>query len=265
VTVFADIWTSGECAYRLFSDPSSDFAALGSRCFVVTNGFAPPFSGEVARLTHTELDDCDFVLMLGLSHRVAADNNIVALKPGELQDIHTRALARKLVVVCCNPDLVVVRPDKTFAIMPGEFARQYAEAGGPVRHVGKPHPHIYELARAAASGRVLTIGDSLAHDVRGAAGAGLDSLLVCGGVHHAELGLGTDTDALVASTAPVQPLAITPESISVRPTSYQSMQPTAAVTPAPQLASLELLPAAVAALCDRHGVAPTFIVERVRW
>lgn len=36
---------------------------------------------------------------------------------------------------------------------------------------------------------VLAIGDSLEHDIAGAAAAGIDSLFIGGGIHAAELGI----------------------------------------------------------------------------
>jgi ribonucleotide monophosphatase NagD (HAD superfamily) len=56
--------------------------------------------------------------------------------------------------------------------------------------VGKPYPYIYEeaLRRCAPAGRVLAVGDSLHHDILGAAAAGLDSLFVVEtGVHAQDL------------------------------------------------------------------------------
>jgi ribonucleotide monophosphatase NagD (HAD superfamily) len=37
--------------------------------------------------------------------------------------------------------------------------------------------------------RILAIGDSLRTDIAGAAGAGLDSLFIAGGIHAEELGM----------------------------------------------------------------------------
>ena len=40
-----------------------------------------------------------------------------------------------------------------------------------------------------ATARVAAVGDSLHHDVRGAAANGIDSVFICGGVHYRELGV----------------------------------------------------------------------------
>jgi ribonucleotide monophosphatase NagD (HAD superfamily) len=59
-----------------------------------------------------------------------------------------------------------------------------------VRWHGKPHPSVYDSCLAligiAERRRILAIGDSLRTDIAGAAAAGIDSLLIAGGVHAAE-------------------------------------------------------------------------------
>jgi hypothetical protein len=67
-----------------------------------------------------------------------------------------------------------------------------AEAGGEVHLMGKPAPVIYGEAAELLGlqpGELLAIGDSLEHDVAGAAALGADTLLVVGGIHAAEVGL----------------------------------------------------------------------------
>ena len=76
--------------------------------------------------------------------------------------------------------------------MPGALARYYQQSchtgsgGGDVRVMGKPAPVIYEAAMrdlALEKGEVLAVGDSIEHDIAGAAAAGVDALFVAGGIH----------------------------------------------------------------------------------
>merc|ERR1739841_286543 len=71
------------------------------------------------------------------------------------------------------------------------MARYVTRFGGAAHPVGKPYPYIYEeaLRRCAPAGRVLAVGDSMAHDVAGANRAGVDSALVCWGIHAADVGV----------------------------------------------------------------------------
>lgn len=100
------------------------------------------------------------------------------------------ALARKLLMICPNPDRVVVyRGEK--AVCAGGLADYYAEQGGDVHYHGKPFPSIYDAVRKRFLAdipiqRILAIGDSLATDVRGGFQAQIDTLWVLGGIHQSD-------------------------------------------------------------------------------
>jgi HAD superfamily hydrolase (TIGR01459 family) len=102
------------------------------------------------------------------------------------------AAARGLPMICANPDLVVRNGDQ-LAICAGMLAQRYEAMGGNVRWHGKPLPGIYDtcfgLLGIADKSRILGVGDSLRTDVAGAVGAGLDCVLVTGGIHAEELGV----------------------------------------------------------------------------
>ena len=78
------------------------------------------------------------------------------------------------------------------------MARYVTRFGGAAHPVGKPYPYIYEeaLRRCAPAGRVLAVGDSMAHDVAGANRAGVDSALVCWGIHAADVGVAPGSAAV---------------------------------------------------------------------
>lgn len=104
---------------------------------------------------------------------------------------------RDLLMVCANPDLVVERGTM---ILPcaGTIALAYEEMGGKVFYAGKPHGPVYDRALAVAAEltghpipkeRVLAVGDAIRTDIAGAAGFGIDSLMIARGIHAEELGL----------------------------------------------------------------------------
>jgi len=107
----------------------------------------------------------------------------------------TVAAARKIPLICANPDRIVQRGD-TLIWCAGALADLYEElGGGPVTIAGKPAPAIYDRTLAVAEGllgrplareRVLCIGDGLPTDVKGANDQGLDLLYVAAGIHAAE-------------------------------------------------------------------------------
>jgi ribonucleotide monophosphatase NagD (HAD superfamily) len=98
-------------------------------------------------------------------------------------------------MVCANPDLVVMHEQK-LVLCAGALAQWYEAQGGYVRYHGKPYASVYEasfgLLGIGDRSRILAIGDSLRTDLAGAAAAGIDSLLVAGGIHAEEFGMGGD-------------------------------------------------------------------------
>lgn len=149
------------------------------------------------------IDQADFMLARGLFTMLGAGPDLLR-KPeapysAEAEaEVLTAALARApggLPLLVANPDLL--RPDGADSPMPGQLARRYSAMGGAdVRLVGKPHKIIYDecrevLARSGVgpSARVAAVGDSLHHDVLGAALNGVDSVFIAGGVHYRELGV----------------------------------------------------------------------------
>lgn len=111
------------------------------------------------------------------------------------------AAAKGIPALCCNPDIMMVTPTGRHPA-PGAIARVYAALGGKVTYVGKPGPAIYHAAADLADAeqrQTLAIGDSLDHDVLGAAQFGIDTLLLRGGV-LADLSAADFAAALAAAS-----------------------------------------------------------------
>ena len=122
--------------------------------------------------------------------------------PDDYRPLLESFLARKLFLVCGNPDVVVER-GSTLVYCAGAIADLYASMGGEVLYAGKPYPPIYEMAlakaetaasRKIAPGRVLAVGDSVRTDLMGAHEMGLDFLFVTSGIHAEELGSREEPD-----------------------------------------------------------------------
>lgn len=134
------------------------------------------------------IEDADYVVCSGFEND---ERETVKDYRDRLEAMRTR----DLLMVCANPDLVVERGN---VIVPcaGTIALAYEEMDGRVFYAGKPHAPIYERAvavgarlkgEAIAKNRVLAIGDAIRTDIAGAAGYGIDSLLVARGIHAEEL------------------------------------------------------------------------------
>lgn len=135
------------------------------------------------------LADADYVLCTGLLD----DENETA---EHYRPALTAMLARKLELICANPDIVVERGHQLIPCA-GAIADLYEKMGGPVTWVGKPFPLVYDVAKAeiekvlgrpVAKSRILGIGDAVRTDVAGARGFGIDSLFVLDGIHSVEMG-----------------------------------------------------------------------------
>jgi HAD superfamily hydrolase (TIGR01459 family) len=122
--------------------------------------------------------------------------------------------ARRLPMICANPDLVVERGDK-LVYCAGSLAAAYAAKGGEVAYAGKPHLPIYERTFAVIDrlkgtsvpkARILAIGDGLDTDLKGAHVAGLRSVLIASAVHLPG-GLDAKTLGELFAERPFAPIA----------------------------------------------------------
>ena len=137
--------------------------------------------------------------------------------PADYEPLFDALAARRLPMICANPDLVVERGDK-LVYCAGSLAAAYAAKGGTVAYAGKPHLPIYERTftvidrlRGAhvPKARILAIGDGIDTDLKGAHAAGLRSAFVASAV-HVPGGLKANTlDGLFASR-PFAPVAALP-------------------------------------------------------
>ena len=176
-----DLVSAGEDAFRALRTENP-----GTSCYLF--GEKGRLAGLDLRLVD-EVDDAELLLAYGIEASDLASYDTV-LRP---------AAARHLPMVCANPDLWRFAPDGSLLPAPGALADRYEAMGGIVRRHGKPHGHIFETALsslAVARARVLCIGDSLHHDVLGAARVGIGSALVAGGVHREALGDPPDLPTL---------------------------------------------------------------------
>lgn len=122
-------------------------------------------------------------------------------QPEDYRDMLTDFVARKVPLICANPDLVVERGHRIIPCA-GAVAAFYTALGGETRIAGKPHTPIYEATLAAAreargefdKSRVLAIGDGMPTDVKGAVDAGLDLLYISGGIHAGDYATNNVTD-----------------------------------------------------------------------
>ena len=89
-------------------------------------------------------------------------------------------------MICTNPDLIVDRGNKR-ELCAGSVAMIFEKMGGEVVYFGKPYAEVYNLATDNKDKKILSIGDNLNTDIKGANLLNYDSLLISNGVHKNEI------------------------------------------------------------------------------
>jgi HAD superfamily hydrolase (TIGR01459 family) len=182
--LYHHVMSSGEEAWQhLARRDDSFYATLGRRCLHIGSERDTGIREGLGLELVETAEQAEFILNTGPA---GWDDRIEDYAP-----ILRRALARGLPMVCANPDLVVMHAGR-LALCAGALAQWYEERGGRVRWHGKPFRSVYntclDLLGVEDRSRILAIGDSLRTDIAGAAGAGIDSVLIVGGVHADEFG-----------------------------------------------------------------------------
>jgi HAD superfamily hydrolase (TIGR01459 family) len=173
------IVTSGEATWQALAERKDPFyASLGDRCFLWSRSGDRSVVDGLPLEVVASVDDADFLLLAGVEDDARLEDFGAVLEA---------AAGRGLPMACANPDIVVVLPGGRFGMAPGAVAHHYEQLGGRVGYVGKPHRPIYEacleILGSPPHSEILTIGDSIAHDVAGGAAMELDTALVMGGIH----------------------------------------------------------------------------------
>jgi HAD superfamily hydrolase (TIGR01459 family) len=189
--------TSGEVAWHgLRQRVEPPFEKLGVRCFAITRGRDRSIFDGLSLTLIGDMEDADFILLGGLDD-AASDHR-------QWEAEFRQAAARRLPLLCANPDITMFGAHG-FLPGPGALAAFYASLGGEVTYIGKPHAAIFNAALRALGNpppsRVLMIGDSVKHDIAGGRGAGILTLLITSGVHHAALEHANDRAAAVRGLA----------------------------------------------------------------
>ena len=182
--LFERVVSAGEDARTAIIARSTPFhAKLGKRCYAFTRAGERSVLEGIGLSFVTTIDEADFLAAIGIDtpYRPLSDYD------AELHAARSRALP----MICANPDITRFHHGALVEAT-GALARRYVELGGEVFHHGKPWPAIYASCLAAlghcAPGRVIAVGDSIEHDIVGAARVGLASAFIAGGIHAAELG-----------------------------------------------------------------------------
>jgi len=133
----------------------------------------------------TKASEADFVINTGFDN----DDSTIEEKIPQI----TEALKNKLKMICVNPDMIVIRKDRTEMLCAGVIAEEYKKNSGQVIYYGKPYEEVYNITRKLFNycdkNQMIAIGDGLETDILGANNFGIDSVFITSGILSNKLGV----------------------------------------------------------------------------
>jgi HAD superfamily hydrolase (TIGR01459 family) len=175
---YSHLVTSGEIAWQMLATGRGFFRKfMNTPSLLLTSDKPEAFVQGLAVPFVDHVKDAGMILLAGIDD---------TRSPAFYEAIIKEGTARKLPLVCTNPDLTRITSS---GLQPGTgaIAQAYQARGGRVYFIGKPYPEIYRhcltLVPNVPVSRVLAVGDSIDHDVAGGMSAGLGTLLTLRGVH----------------------------------------------------------------------------------
>jgi HAD superfamily hydrolase (TIGR01459 family) len=124
-----------------------------------------------------KINDCEYLLCTGLFDEHDKDLNFY-------KNLLESYVNKKM--ICTNPDLIVDKGNKR-ELCAGSVAMVFEKMGGEVLYFGKPYPEVYNQSIDNSNKKVLSIGDNLNTDIKGANLLNYDSLLITNGIHKNEI------------------------------------------------------------------------------
>ena len=166
------VFTSGEAALNYLKENLSNnfFFHIGPpRDFDLFQDF----KGNKSEI----IQNCEYILCTGLYDDQDKDLNLY-------KDLFEKNINKKM--ICTNPDLIVDRGE-TRELCAGSIAMVFEKLGGEVVYFGKPYPEVYNQSIENKNKKILSIGDNLNTDIKGANLLNYDSLIISNGIHKDEI------------------------------------------------------------------------------
>ena len=181
---FLEVMTSGEMIWQSLKNENYKIIKnIKKNCFHIfdySNENGKKFIKGLKKFNYVkEIDKADFILACTPFPKFDVLDYLPILK---------QALAKKMPFICANPDYESINKklNKSIFCM-GTIAELYKNLGGKVFILGKPSIKIYSESVSKINkfnkSKVLAVGDSLYHDIKGANLFGVDSLLISSGIH----------------------------------------------------------------------------------
>ena len=166
------VFTSGEAALNYLKENLSNksFFHIGPpRDFDLFQNFQ--------NMKAKNMLDSEYILCTGLFDEYDEDLN-------HYKNLLEKNIEKKM--ICTNPDLIVDRGNIR-ELCAGSVAMVFEKMGGEVIYFGKPYPEIYNQSFDNKDKNILSIGDNLNTDIKGANLLNFDSLVISNGIHKKEI------------------------------------------------------------------------------
>ena len=166
------VFTSGEAALNYLRKNLSDktFFHIGPpRDFDLFKDFI--------KMKSENIKDSQYILCTGLFDEHEEDLNYY-------KSLFEKNREKKM--ICTNPDLIVDRGNSR-ELCAGSVAMVFEKMEGEVVYFGKPYPEVYNQSIDNKNKKILSIGDNLNTDIKGANLLNYDSLLISNGIHKNEI------------------------------------------------------------------------------
>lgn len=170
-----EVVSSGEVAYSIL-DKSLLQQGKQTRVLYLGRGSDRSAIDGLPAVETFDSNDAELIIITGSEpDKYTLENYAEKLEAAALKGIQA---------LCTNPDKwSLVGYELEYGA--GQIADLYASMGGQVSWIGKPHAQIYTYALDLFDvplDRVVSIGDSIEHDVGGAKAAGVSSVLTATGI-----------------------------------------------------------------------------------
>tara|TARA_B100001142_G_scaffold314338_1_gene351758 strand:- start:1213 stop:2031 length:819 start_codon:yes stop_codon:yes gene_type:complete len=124
-----------------------------------------------------KIEDSEYILCTGLFDNYSEDLKFY-------KNLFENSVKKKM--ICTNPDLIVDRGNKR-ELCAGSVAMVFEKMAGEVIYFGKPYPEVYNQSINNKNKKILSIGDNLNTDIKGANLLNFDSLIISNGIHKDEI------------------------------------------------------------------------------
>ena len=183
---FKEVMTSGEMIWQsLMQSKHKETKNLGKNCFHIcdeTNLEGKQFIEGLEKFNYVnDISDADFILGCTPFNK---------FKVIDFLPLLSEAKKNNLPFICANPDFDTIEKNSQKDIYcMGTISEIYNNIGGKSFILGKPSIHIYnEVSKSLDQinkSKILAVGDSLYHDIKGAINFGIDRLLITStGIHQ---------------------------------------------------------------------------------